>query len=102
MISAYRVSTDAYRDLDAIWLYGARTFSVEKADDYDRRIHDAFDRIALHPLAAPAVPGRTDGVRMLVEGSHIIFYRPEPTPPLIVRVMHQRQDWTSLMGSEPG
>lgn len=96
MTAAYRLSKDAYRDLDSIWLCGSRTFSMGQADEYDR-LHDAFDRLALYPLTAPAVPGRTDGVRMLVEGSHIIFYRPEPVPSLVVRVMHQRQDWMSVI-----
>ena len=96
MPDEYRISRQARRDLDGIWLHTAETHSPDQADRYDESMHAAFRRLAAFPTLGRAVPDRPDGLRSLMEGSHVVLYQPEPAP-MIVRVLHQRQDWMSVL-----
>ena len=100
MSEGYRVSQGARDDLDAIWLYGAETYSLDRADAYDRDLHAAFERLVPFPYLGVDVPEREDGMRTLVHASHITAYQPDTEAVLIVRVLIQRTDWMALIAGE--
>jgi len=45
----YRLSPAALTDLDAIWEYTARTWSVSQAETYIRRLAADMDLLVQHP-----------------------------------------------------
>lgn len=46
MGKSYRLSPMAVMDLEEIWLYTAKNWSIEQADSYHKRLVAAFDGLA--------------------------------------------------------
>jgi toxin ParE1/3/4 len=82
----------AQRDLETIYDYGAVRFGVAKADDYATELIAAAHLLAEFPELGMAVPGRSDSLRRLSCGAHIILHRTVGTSMLIARVLHARMD----------
>ncbi len=45
----YRLSTEARRDLEAIWIYTLTTWGLEQANRYTDELDAAFNALAKHP-----------------------------------------------------
>jgi toxin ParE1/3/4 len=91
-VNAYRLSTLAESDLDAIWLFAARDHSIEVAN---RLVDDITDRCVLladHPEAGRRRDEIAAGLRSFPVRNHIIYYRPEPGHVLIARILHGSRD----------
>ncbi len=91
------VSVEAAEDLIMIW----ESIGAHNPDAADRYLHKIDDRIdSLVEMPARGVP-RDDlsaGLRMLVEGNHLIFYRIENDHVKITRVLHGSQDIARVIG----
>ena len=98
-VSGYRLAPRARTDLEAVWLYGFRTWSLEQADAYQRGLVRCFEALAAHPEMARERSNFSPPVRVHVHGAHLVVYRIEVDHVLIVRVLHARQDWRSILGS---
>lgn len=86
------VSRAADRDLIDIWLYTAREWSVEQADDYEREIRDAMQFAADHSyLGSPFAFGSKPYRKRLV-GPHKLIYRATAKTVVIVRIIHGARD----------
>jgi toxin ParE1/3/4 len=85
------VSAAASRDIHEIWDYIAEE-SPTAADRVMRRIEKTFDAMAAYPEIGRARPELGDGLRGLIVGSHIIFYRSKDADVEIVRVLHSARD----------
>lgn len=71
----YRLSPRARDDLEEIWLYSYKTWSVQQADTYHNLIVSAFERIAGGSTSGQNIDYvKKDYFRYAV-GSHYIFYR---------------------------
>jgi len=81
----------AEADLEQIWLYTFKHWSLEQADTYVRDLIAAME-----DLACDAKTGRVCSVRegyyQYAVGSHIMFYRMTPDALDITRILHQRMD----------
>ena len=97
MADGYRLLEEAQADLDDIAAFGAEFYSVDRVLAYDEELHSAFERLVEFPELGKLVPERSDTMRALPVEQHIVFYRPVPAPILIVRVMHQRADWSNIL-----
>lgn len=91
MRANYELSESAKADLRVIYIYGVRTFGVERADAYYNDLFDCFELIAgqalMHQIAA-----KTDiEYRRAVCGGEQIYYRITDDGVEIMRVLG-RQD----------
>lgn len=82
----------AKRDLRAIADYTARQWGLVQADSYVDTIFEAFALAANFPEMGPARDDLSPGMRALVSGSHIIFYRIQSEDIGIARILHVKQD----------
>ena len=87
----YRLSSLAEADLEEIWLYTLKHWSMEQADTYHRNLVAAFDG-----LAAGTKQGRPADVLPYFQkylcGSHVVYFLDYPDHLDVIRVLHQRQD----------
>jgi toxin ParE1/3/4 len=87
----YRLSALAEKDLEDIWSYVAEDASIGTADRLIDAIFDRFELLVEQPRMGRNRPEFGEGVRSIVVGSHVIYYRHEQDV-LIARVLHGRRD----------
>ncbi len=90
----YKVFPKARRDLEGIWLYTVETWSLAQAEQYIRQLTDGFEALAQGTRPGQNAGAVREGYRRLSVGSHVIFYRETDTLIEIVRVLHQRRDFS--------
>ena len=89
----YRLSKRADADLAAIADYTINRFGIEQAWRYRDALNDAFQMLKHNPLRGRSAERLATDLRRFEVESHVVFYRPELTGLLIVRVLHQRMDF---------
>ena len=99
--STYRLTRQADADLTAIYRYGRRTWGQAQAARYANQLQQSFTMLAMRPHAGRRREElRPPGLHSFVQGSHVIFYQPQPYGVLIVRVLHGSQDVLRHLGAE--
>ena len=88
----YRVSADAERDLEEIFLYWASRTSLETADRVIDRITERFWLIGEHPNAGKAATDLAAGVRCFPAGKYLIYYRKTRRGKDILHIFHGARD----------
>lgn len=71
----YRVSEDAQRGLDEIFLYCSERASLEVADRLIDNITDRFWLLGEHPDASKSADDIAAGVKCFPAGKYLIYYR---------------------------
>ena len=84
----YRVSKNAQRDLEEIFLYWANRAGLRVADRLIDRITDRFWILGEHPDAGRASEDIGDGVRCFPAGKYLIYYRKTRRGIDILHVFH--------------
>jgi len=84
----YRVSEDAERDLDEIFLYWATRASLEAADRVVDRITERFWLLGEHPDAGKPAGDIAGGVKCFAAGKYLIYYRKTRSGTDILHVFH--------------
>ncbi len=97
-IDEYRLSPAAQSDLDGIWDYTAETWSPAQAESYVRGIAETFAMLLRHPEIAREYTEIDPPVRLHPHRSHLIVYRIEADCLAVIRILHTRQHWQSLLG----
>jgi toxin ParE1/3/4 len=82
----YRVSKDAERDLDEIFVYWTKRVGVEVADRLIDRITDRFWLLGEYPDAGKPVDEIAPGVKCFPAGKYLIYYRKKAGRTDILRV----------------
>ncbi len=85
------IKPEADSDLVKIWIYGYWHFGEQRADDYNQRFAQLFEKIALFDLGRRR-PDLGHKIYALPYGQHIVFYRAEIDEVFIVRILHHSQD----------
>ncbi|TDR88216.1 type II toxin-antitoxin system RelE/ParE family toxin [Enterovirga rhinocerotis] len=89
--AVYRLSPLAEADLEDIWRYTERTWSVQQAERYHAGII-----AALEALAAGETFGRPANIRpgylTCSVGSHTVYFRSVRDGIAVVRILHRRMD----------
>jgi toxin ParE1/3/4 len=85
-------SPEAEQDLLLIWSYGADEWSPDTADDHQRALWHACQRLLDNPELGRSRDELIDGLRSILVDPHAVFYRISPHAVEIVRVLHQRED----------
>lgn len=96
-MSSVELTANARADLDEIDIFGVAKFGAAVSDSYMAGFYDAFDLLSDFPEAGQEVAGRTDGMRSLRVGRHLLFYRREGDAVVIVRVLHTARDSRPLL-----
>lgn len=93
MIRKYRISEKAIEDLEKIWLYTLKKWSVEQADRYHNLIMNEIAFIATNFNLSRKIDYIRAGYRISKVKSHLIFYKKsEDNIIVIVRILHQNMD----------
>ncbi|CAA7627298.1 Toxin ParE1 [Candidatus Terasakiella magnetica] len=87
----FRLSPRAETDLEDIWLYSFKNWSLEQADRYHNAIVEAFNDLATGRKGGRSVDIR-DGYFKHQVGSHMVYYRFTEAGLVVVRILHQRMD----------
>ena len=93
---AYRFSAQAAEDIFLLYQSGKRSFGERAAELYYQLMLDAADFAARHPLASPAREHLKMVVRTRFFGAHVLVYEIDEPDVLILRVLHQAQDWDDV------
>ena len=70
-----RLSVDARQDMRGVIAFTLESFGADQATGYENAFFDAFERIAEFPEVAPAPNQNAPAERVLLVGSHRIWYR---------------------------
>lgn len=97
MVSGYRLSPAARADISSIWDYTAETWSPVQADTYIRGLVNSLETLVKFPEMSSERQETTPPVRLHRYQSHLIIYRIEADCIAVVRIMHFRRDWLSLL-----
>ena len=88
----YRVSENAERDLEEIFLYWAERASLEIADRIVDRITDRFWLLGERPDAGKKSDEIAAGVKCFPAGKYLIYYRATRRGTDILHVFHGARD----------
>ncbi|TLX72381.1 type II toxin-antitoxin system RelE/ParE family toxin [Labilibacter sediminis] len=93
MRQRYRISELAISDLEKIWLYTLKKWSLKQADRYHSLIISEIEFIAAHFSLSTKIEHIREGYRMSKVKSHLIFYKmAEDGVVEIVRILYQSMD----------
>jgi len=85
-------SSDARSDLSEIWDYYVGVAGRHTADRIVRGIDEATRHLEEHPFAGRARNEVRAGLRSIVTGPHVVFYRVKDDVAEVVRVLDGRRD----------
>jgi len=88
-MASYRLFPAAEADLEHIWHYTVRTWSVEQAVSYLDSLEQAFHLIAGSPYMCSERLEFRPPVRILHHESHLIVYLVRNNEVQVVRVLHE-------------
>jgi len=95
----YKISQEANRDIENIWLYTYENWSHEKADRYFNLIMDEIEYLAENPESGKNYHQIRKGYYRSRVKSHFIFYKInlKKEEVEIIRILHQRMDIESRL-----
>ena len=87
----FRLTPRAEIDLEDIWLYTLRTWSLAQADRYVETLFAAFEDLAAGRKTGRPVDFGKGYLKIPVE-AHVVFFRMTNDGLVVVRVLHRRMD----------
>lgn len=95
----YRISKEAYNDLEKIWLYTFEIWSNEQADYYFDLIMNEIEYLSKNPKSGKDYNDIRKGYFRSRVKSHFIFYRIniKNEEIEIIRILHQQMDISSRL-----
>ena len=90
----YKISIEAEKDLENIWLYTLENWSIEQADYYFDLIMNEIEYLAVNPKFGQDFGEIRKGYFRSRIKSHFIFYRIniKNNEIEIIRILHQQMD----------
>jgi toxin ParE1/3/4 len=89
----YRISQKALDDLEEIWFYTFKKWSIEQADRYSMLIMNEIEHISVHFNEGKSMEYIRPDYRAVKVKSHLIFYRMANDGIVeIIRILHQMMD----------
>ena len=93
-MGSYALSQKADDDILHIARASMQQWGLARAERYILSLHEAFERLADFPDMGRNVDDIRPGYLRIENASHAIFYHKTETGILIVRVLHERMDFT--------
>lgn len=94
----YRLSPRAEQDLDDIWGYTVRTWSVEQAEIYHADIISAIIALSKGDRQGRDVGDLRAGYFKYPVGHHFLFYRIGEGWLDVIRILHKQMDVEARLG----
>jgi toxin ParE1/3/4 len=91
-----RFTVAAQRDLAGIWWYIARD-NENAADRFVESLKERCERLGQNPRSGVSRDAISRGLRNIVYGEYLIFYRVARPGVRIVRVLHGRRNLSPLL-----
>jgi toxin ParE1/3/4 len=88
------LSGEAYDDLVDIQNYTYAEFGEQQWKEYNDVLDKAFRQLMDHPLSGHFRDDVPPQYKALSAGEHVIIYRIEKEIVYVIRVLHQRMDFT--------
>lgn len=90
----YKISKEALKDLEKIWLYTFENWSMEQADYYFNLIMNEIEYLTRHPMSGRDYDKIRKGYFRSRVKSHFIFYKInlKGEEIEIIRILHQQMD----------
>ncbi len=88
----YTLSKEAVEDMRGIARYTVKTFGKQQAEIYRDGFRDCFLNISQNPRIGRVYDHIRLGLRRFEHQSHSVYYMLQDDGPLIVRVLHNRQE----------
>ena len=92
MIREYELSKLALEDINSIWNYTAKKWSVNQANHYYKQIFEVIDLICENAKIGKSLASVKEHHRSIMAQSHMIVYKIEKDKILIDRILHKRMD----------
>lgn len=86
------VSEEALIDLEEIWFYTFKNWSIDQADRYYSLIEKEIEFLATNPQTGKILDHIRNGYRSSKVKSHYLFYKYTSTEIEIVRILHENMD----------
>ena len=96
---AVRMSPRAESDLEEIWFYTFRQWSLEQADAYHRRIMKAVEGLASGCNVWQKSPARA-GYWKYPVGRHVVFFRASEGFLDVIRILHEEMDMDTHLADD--
>lgn len=95
----YKISKLANQDLENIWLYSYKNWSVEQADRYFNLLINEIEYLSKKPYSGTDFSSVRKGYFRSKVKSHYIFYRIDQTNKNIetIRILHQNMATASRL-----
>ncbi len=90
----YKISVEARNDLEKIWAYTFRTWSIGQADRYINQILEEIEYLSIKPEYGEDFSHVRKGYLKTKVKLHLIFYKVEKGSNFveIIRILHQQMD----------
>jgi len=82
----------AVKDLEDIFEYTAKTWSIVQAEKYQDLLFESMNTILSSPKIGSKYFSTKSEYRKLNSNKHIIFYRVEGDDCIVIRILHERMD----------
>lgn len=93
-MGSYALSQKADEDILQIARSSVQQWGIARSGRYIISLHEAFERLAQFPDMGRTVDDIRPGYLQMESAGHAIFYRKTEPGILIVRVLHERMDFT--------
>jgi toxin ParE1/3/4 len=90
----------AEQDHQEILLTSLIEWGPEQLDRYEQAIDEAIDRLRRFPFLGKTYPGAPSGMRGARVHHHVILYTVGDASIFIHRILHERQDVASALGTD--
>jgi toxin ParE1/3/4 len=97
-MTRYKLTNEAVKDLEEIWIYTYQNWSIEQADRYYNLIIDEIEFLSSNPLSGSSMDYIKEGYKVSKVKSHLVFYKIITNGTIeIIRILHQRMDVKNRM-----
>lgn len=86
------LSEEAILDLEEIWLYTFKNWSLEQADRYHSLITGEIKFLSSNPNSGKVLDHIRKGYRSSKVNAHHLFYRFTSTEIEVIRILHENMD----------
>ena len=89
-MARFKLTNEAVKDLEEIWIYTYQNWSVVQADRYYNLIIDEIEFLSSNPLSGRSMDYIKEGYRVSKVKSHLVFYKIITNEAIeIIRILHQ-------------
>jgi toxin ParE1/3/4 len=92
-VAKFHLTNLAATDLSDIADFTIQNFGIEQARFYRDGFNNCFEILAENPQLGRSAADLAPNLRRYEHQAHVVFYLPEDTGILIVRILHQRMDF---------